>query len=177
MLRDAITRQEHPDRFGTLFPKENFVLHYDITAIHRADYANFEADPVLSFLKSARIMGAINIFPDRNVLLSQYVDRKNRRNRSKNIFRKAWRNLITPRLRKLNAFLFGTRFRPEAELYQSPTWLNSVYAEWCTYLNSTNFSNASFPIFYFEPSKSTSDRITFDHLDQSRFFTPKSSQK
>ena len=176
MLRDAITRQEHPDLFGTLFPKENFVLHYDITAIHRAGYANFEADPVLSFLKSARIMGAINIFPDRNVLLSQYVDRKNRRNRSKNIFRKAWRNLITPRLRKLNAFLFGTRFRPEAELYQSPTWLNSVYAEWCTYLNSTNFSNASFPIFYFEPSKSTSDMIKFDQLDQSRFFTPKSNQ-
>ena len=176
MLRDAITRQEHPDPFGTLFPKENFVLHYDITAIHRAGYSNFEADPVLSLLKSARIMGAINIFPDRNVLLSQYVDRKNRRNRTKNIFRKAWRTLITPRLRKLNAFLFGTRFKPEVELYQSPIWLNSVYAAWCTYLNSTNSSNASFPIFYFEPSKSTSDIIRFDQLDQSRFFTPKSSQ-
>ena len=176
MLRDAITRQERPDPFGTLFPKENFVLHYDITAIHRAGYADFDADPVLFFLKSAEIIGAINIFPDRNVLLAQYINRKNRRNRSKSIFRKAWRNLITPRLRKLNAFIFGNHYKPEIELYQSPTWLNSVYAEWCTYLNSTNSSNASFPIFYFEPSKSTSDIIRFDQLDQSRFFTPKSSQ-
>jgi hypothetical protein len=140
--------------------KDRVIFHYDITFVHRRALG-YAQDPFCKGLASARELPIIYIKPDLDQLLRQYDGRLEAHRATKSRPHLIWADWVRMPMKRAALRREGLPAADVADLYRSPGFLQTCYAEWEAYISELRQLGTTIHLHVLRPELGSAEQPSF----------------